>query len=375
MKHIKLAALICEDNLIKTTYLYNQLKDSLLKNDDNNSNDNSEILSIKQQIKLNYKIIFELNKRVMNLRNNNNFNNNKANNFNQSKSKKNMKTIYNNNYLYIKNVITNIVKNTSSKSKTEFSPNYFKSYLTYRKSEIDNYLENNSTLNDIKTIFENNFNQKDDWIKLLNIDNIMYLSALNYDDLDLESDPKYELLRDSILEKVIMLSVAYFSLATELRHLSKDKYNKKTNGEYYLFNAINLTLLFLPVSCPIIRHFILTYHKNYGEGMDIIPEGEVIDYKIEIIKKEIDPDSDGENGNNENNENKERENKDKFIGQDFLYFARTQKLNRIIKEENNNNTKKRKNNHNFITENNDIFRSKSNSNRKEILPNDYFNNY
>ena len=31
LKHIKLAALICEDNLIKTTYLYNQLKESLLK--------------------------------------------------------------------------------------------------------------------------------------------------------------------------------------------------------------------------------------------------------------------------------------------------------------------------------------------------------
>ena len=371
LKHIKLAALICEDNLIKTTYLYNQLKDSLLNNDDNNSDDNGEILSIKQQIKLNYKIIFELNKRIMNLRNNN-FNNNKESNFKESKSKKNMKTIYNNNYMYIKNVITKIVKNSSSKSKIEFSSNYFKSYLNYRKTEIDNYLENNSTLNDIKNIFENNFNQKDDWIKLLNIDNIMYLSALNYDDLDLESDPKYELLRDSILEKVIMLSVSYFCVATELRHLSKDKNNKKTNGEYYLFNAINLTILFLPVSCPIIRHFILTYYKNYGQGMDIIPEGEVFDYKIEIIKKEIEQDSEGENGNKDN------ENKDKFIGQDFLYFARTQKINRIIKEENNNNhnmSKKRKNKHNLNTESSDYYRSKSNSNRKELLSNDYFNNY
>ena len=43
----------------------------------------------------------------------------------------------------------------------------------------------------------------------------MYLSALNYDDLDLESDPKYELLRDSILEKVIMLSVAYYCLGND----------------------------------------------------------------------------------------------------------------------------------------------------------------
>ncbi len=37
----------------------------------------------------------------------------------------------------------------------------------------------------------------------MNIGNIMYLSALNYDDLDLDSDPKFELLRDAVLEKVI----------------------------------------------------------------------------------------------------------------------------------------------------------------------------
>ena len=47
----------------------------------------------------------------------------------------------------------------------------------------------------------------------------MYLSALNYEDLDLDTEPKYELLRDAILEKLVMLTVAYFSIATELRFI------------------------------------------------------------------------------------------------------------------------------------------------------------
>ena len=58
----------------------------------------------------------------------------------------------------------------------------------------------------------------------------MYLSALNYEDLDLDSDPKYELLRDAILEKVVMLTVAYFCIATELRLLSPNKNNKNIQG-------------------------------------------------------------------------------------------------------------------------------------------------
>ena len=285
LKHIKIAALICEDNIIKTIHLYNQLKDNLLNNKD--KNENSELSTIKQQIKSNYKIIMELNKKILNLRNNNTFTKNKSiNNSNIEKnSKKNMKSIYNNNYMYIKNVITKIVNN-NNKNKNNLPPNYFDSYINFRKNEINNFIQNSTTQNDVKIIFENNFNQKDDWIKLLNIENIMYLSALNYDDLDLESEPKYELLRDSILEKVIMLTVAYYCLANELKLLCKDKNNKNINGEYYLFNAINLSIFFLPVSCPIIRHYITTYHKNYGQAMDIIPEGEILDYKIDIIKDE-----------------------------------------------------------------------------------------
>ena len=361
IRHAKLAALICEDNLIKTNLLYNQLKETLLNKND--ENDNSELISIKQQIKYNYKIILELNKRVLDLRNNSSYksnsNNNNIINLNGKKSKKNIKTIYNNNYMYIKNVITKIVKNSKDKNKTDLPYNYFDSYANYRKNEIDKFNKNNNTLNDIKNTFENNFNQKDDWIKLLNIENIMYLSALNYDDLDLESDPKYELLRDSILEKVIMLTVSYFCLANEIRTLSKDKNKKNINGEYYLFNAIYLSIIFLPVSCPIINHYIMKYSQNYGQGMEVIPEGEIVDYKIDIIKKEIDI------GNEEENKDNNIDKKDNFIGKDFVYFARVKKVNRIIKEDNNN----------YYTLNNDLLRSKSKSDKNDFYISEYSENY
>ena len=366
IKHAKLAALICEDNLIKTHLLYNQLKETLLNSNNNSENYNNELASIKKQIKLNYKIIVELYKRVLDLRNNKNIKVNKNNiiNLNEKKSKKNMKSIYNNNYMYIKNVITKIVKNPSDKIKYDLPYNSFDSYANYRKSEIEHFMRNSTTLNDIKNIFENNFKQKDDWIKLLNIDNIMYLSALNYDDLDLESDPKYELLRDSILEKVIMLTVSYYCLSNEIRTLSKDNNKKNINGEYYLFNAISLSLIFLPVSCPIVNHYIMKYYQFYGQGMDIIPEGEIVDYKIDIIRKEIELGNDEEN-NNENKNNNIIKKNDSYNKKDFLYFITTKKINRVVNEENNM----------YFTINSDLFRSKSKSEKNDFNSNECSENY
>ena len=275
----------------------------------------------------------------------------------KKKSKKNMKSIYNNNYMYIKNVITKIVKNPSENLKNDLPFNSFDSYSNFRNKQIQNFLQNNVALNDVKNIFDNNFNQKDDWIKLLNIDNIMYLSALNYDDLDLESDPKYELLRDSILEKVIMLTVTYYCLANEIRTLAKEKNKNNINGEYYLFNAINFSLIFLPVSCPIVSHYIMKYYQFYGQGLDVIPEGEIIDYKIDIIRKEIELGNDEDNNNNNKFDN--------FKGKDSLYFIRTKKINRIMKEENSN----------YYTINSDLLRSKSKSDKNDLYSNECSENY
>ena len=261
LKHAKLAALMCEDNLIKTNYLYKQMKnknfliESNNKNNTNNSNEDDEE-NFVEKIKESYKIISELYKRVIKVRG-----------FSANDS------------------ITNGIEKDNKNSNT------FSSYSKYRSTEMKSFSNNITLISNIRNIFGNSI-KKDDWIKLLNIGNIMYLSALNYEDLDLDSDPKYELLRDAILEKVVMLTVAYFCIATELRLLSPDKNNKKINGEYYHYLAVEFSSLFLPVSCPIVKHYIFSYYKHYGQDMDVIPEGKIIDMEVNLLRSEIEQDKD-----------------------------------------------------------------------------------
>ena len=283
LKHAKLAALMCEDNLIKTSYLYKQMKnknfliDGFNPNNINNSDENEEE-NFVEKIKESYKIISELYNRVMNVRGYNTDENN-VNGIENG--------INNGNNVLIGNK-NNIINKNTSKSNNN---NTFSSYGKYRSQEMKTFNKNNILINNIRTIFGNSI-KKDDWIKLLNIGNIMYLSALNYEDLDLDSDPKYELLRDAILEKVVMLTVAYFCIATEMRLLSPNKNNKKINGEFYHYLAVEFSSLFLPVSCPIVKHYIFSYYKHYGQDMDIIPEGKIIDMKVNLLRSEIEQDKD-----------------------------------------------------------------------------------
>ena len=262
LKYARLASIICEDNIVKTNYLFHQIRDKQIKNgfsNNNNSEENSNLLNDK--IKLNYKIINELYNLIINSRNYNT--KNKPNSFS--------------NNLVIKN------ENNSEKNNNKFTN--FNSYLNYRESEINKYNRKISFLNKIRYIF-GGINQED-WIQLLNIENILYLSPLNSEDLDLDSDSRFELLKDTILEKVVMLTVSYFCISREMKILCKEKNNKKVNGEYFLNQAVELSSLFFPSSCPIINYYISNYYKSYGQNMEIVPEGKILDLKINLIRSEF----------------------------------------------------------------------------------------
>jgi hypothetical protein len=262
LKHAKLACLICEDNLIKTYYLFFQMKLKNIfsnenKNNNNKSNDKEkdeeDEFKNSEKMKLVQKIVQDLFNRITNLRKH--FNNEEDN---------------------------NIKKNNNL---------YYNSYLNYRKNEIHEYQKNTTLLYIIRNSFGTEV-KEDDWIQLLTIHNIIYLSPLNNEDLDLDSDPKYELLRDAILEKVVMLTVSFFCVAMEMKQLSPDKNNKKTNGEFFHHKAVFFSNLYLPVSCSIVKHFINSYYKCYERDLDVVPEGKIIDYKIDLIKNEIEMNKD-----------------------------------------------------------------------------------
>ena len=263
LRHAKLACLICEDNLIKTYYLFFQMKlKNIFSNENKNSNNNKindkekdedDEFKNSEKMKLVQKIVQDLFNRITNLRKY--FNNEEDNNI-----KKNNNLCYN-------------------------------SYLNYRKNEIHEYHKNTTLLYVIRNSFGTEV-KEDDWIQLLTIHNIIYLSPLNNEDLDLDSDPKYELLRDAILEKVVMLTVSFFCVAMEMKQLSPDKNNKKTNGEFFHHKAVFFSNLYLPVSCSIVKHFINSYYKCYERDLDVVPEGKIIDYKIDLIKNEIEMNKD-----------------------------------------------------------------------------------
>jgi hypothetical protein len=61
---------------------------------------------------------------------------------------------------------------------------------------------------------------KEDWIFNLNIGNVMHLAPMSLEDLNIHVDSSHELSRDAMLEKIILLSVSYFCVGTELRFLA-----------------------------------------------------------------------------------------------------------------------------------------------------------
>ena len=276
LKHAKLAALMCEDNLVKTNFLYNQMKNKI--NENNNNNNNEDLNGFAEKIKQSYKIISVLYKRVIDLR--------KKKNNSEKEEEEKLKNFNINKLLESNNNNNNNNNNDFINTETSFN-----SYAKYTEYEIKKNNNNTLLIQNIRKIFGSTI-KKDDWIQLLNIGNIMYLSALNYEDLDLDSDPKYELIRDAILEKVVMLTVSYFCIATEMRFLCADKNDNKINGEFYHYKAVEFSSLFLPVSCPIVKHYIFSYYKHYGNDMECVPEGKIVEVKIDLIRSEIEVDKD-----------------------------------------------------------------------------------
>jgi hypothetical protein len=56
----------------------------------------------------------------------------------------------------------------------------------------------------------------EDWVLNLNIGNVMHLSPLTLQEMNLHLDNSHELTRDAMLEKIILLSISYFCIGTEL---------------------------------------------------------------------------------------------------------------------------------------------------------------
>lgn len=91
-------------------------------------------------------------------------------------------------------------------------PSQTVSFSSY--SEIETFLSSQRNPLSLRNIL--GVHHHNDWIFNLNIGNVMHLSPMNLDELHSKLEITHELNRDAMLEKIVLVTVAYFCLGTEL---------------------------------------------------------------------------------------------------------------------------------------------------------------
>ena len=124
---------------------------------------------------------------------------------------------------------------------------------------------------------------------------------MSLEELNLHIDNSHELSRDAMLEKIILLSVSYFCVGTELRFLSTTKETKptkniygesmnkeekvtKADSEKWHAMALETCGTFLPSECPLVSHIIMSYQKHHSPAMTTIPEDEPLIEDLKVVR-------------------------------------------------------------------------------------------
>ena len=71
------------------------------------------------------------------------------------------------------------------------------------------------------------------------------------------------MLKDPMLEKLVLLVVSMFSIATELRLQTTN--TSGDNPQRWHALSVICAASYLPQECPLVEHLIESYFKNYKE--------------------------------------------------------------------------------------------------------------
>ena len=128
----------------------------------------------------------------------------------------------------------------------------------------------------------------------------MHLLPMSLEELNLHIDNSHELSRDAMLEKIILLSVSYFCVGTELRFLSgasqpgkgpqsmeiNSNFGGYTKADSEMWHAMALEAAgtFLPSECPLVSHIIVSYQKHHSPALTTIPEDAPLFEELKVIR-------------------------------------------------------------------------------------------
>eukprot|EP00826_Nyctotherus_ovalis_P030352 TRINITY_DN2422_c0_g1_i5.p2 TRINITY_DN2422_c0_g1~~TRINITY_DN2422_c0_g1_i5.p2 ORF type:complete len:140 (-),score=30.19 TRINITY_DN2422_c0_g1_i5:546-965(-) len=106
--------------------------------------------------------------------------------------------------------------------------------------------------------------QAEDWIYSVNIGNVMTISPLKLQDLAISPEIAHEVSKDALYEKLIMVAIAYFSIAVEYRfmHAGEGASLYQWEAKYWHRAAVEVACTFLPSKCPLVEHIVSSYEKH-----------------------------------------------------------------------------------------------------------------
>lgn len=105
----------------------------------------------------------------------------------------------------------------------------------------------------------------EDWINSLEIGHVMQLNPMTAQELTQNISKYHEFQKDPMLEKLVLLTVAFFSVGTELRLVvdedkTKDQFKR---SEIWHAQSLFFGAYYLPQVCPLVTHVANSYFKHY----------------------------------------------------------------------------------------------------------------
>ncbi|CDW80567.1 UNKNOWN [Stylonychia lemnae] len=112
--------------------------------------------------------------------------------------------------------------------------------------------------------------QIDDWINSLEIGHVMQLNPMTAQELTQTINKHHEFQKDPMLEKLVLLVVAFFSIGTEMRLVVQEDKSKDLFKQSELWHAQSVFFgsYYIPSQCPLVTHVINSYFKHYADSQE-----------------------------------------------------------------------------------------------------------
>ena len=105
---------------------------------------------------------------------------------------------------------------------------------------------------------------------MLTKDSSIIRRPIKLDEFNVPKEPYGEINKDSLLEKVILLGICYFSLSTELRLIDESLCKFNVESERIHAKAVEIACMYLPPTCPLVEHVSNSYLKYHSPIVAIV---------------------------------------------------------------------------------------------------------